>query len=94
MPWNWVTQEQFDEWLETEVAKLSTRELMSIPGMYEVLSEYLNNQVLESLAEYNDRCGDCGSKLDKGTCKTCEPTEEDEDEEDEDYDGDSIVASW
>jgi hypothetical protein len=44
------TDEQFDNKLE-ELLKLETPEtLLAIPGIYEILSEHFNNEVLADLA--------------------------------------------
>lgn len=45
----WVTNEMFDD----KLAELLTdgRNLLSIPGLYEVVAEELNNEVLEALDE-------------------------------------------
>lgn len=49
------TQEQFDEKLETLLDDMSGAELLAIPGLYEVASEYLNNTVLTAIrAEQTD----------------------------------------
>ena len=47
-----VTTEQFDEILERLVRDNSDT-LLSIPGVYEVLSEHFNNEVLEIWGEEN-----------------------------------------
>lgn len=48
----WVTQEMFDDELE-KVVEEKAREgtLMATPGLYEVVSEEFNNEVLERLQE-------------------------------------------
>jgi len=49
---SWVTQEMFDEELEKIVEeKASEGTLMAVPGLYEVVSEEFNNEVLERLQE-------------------------------------------
>ena len=59
----WVTQELFDEQLEVLCDQKTGAELLQIPGVYEALSEYLNNEVLEVLCDYNDRDRHTGEKL-------------------------------
>ena len=46
-----VTTEQFDAMLEAIVAEQSASVLLGIPAVYEVLSEYFNNDVLDRLAQ-------------------------------------------
>lgn len=49
---SWVTQEMFDEELE-KIVEEKAREgtLMATPGLYEVVSEEFNNEVLERIQE-------------------------------------------
>ena len=59
-----VTTEQFDAILEEIVGKMSAGALLAIPGVYEVLSEELNNEVLQRLEETDDdeeECEECGA---------------------------------
>jgi hypothetical protein len=53
-----VTQEMFDEKLNDVVYQKVLRQdisvLMGIPGIYEILSEYYNNDVLEALKPEED----------------------------------------
>jgi len=49
MAYDWVTNEMFDAELERQVSALSGAQILAIPGVYEVLSDYLNNAVLEAL---------------------------------------------
>lgn len=51
MSYDWVTREAFDAKLAEFVDKMSTAELLSIPGMYEILCEELNNDVLTALED-------------------------------------------
>lgn len=55
MDYGWVTDKMFQEKLEELVEKLveekGAGELLMIPGAYEVLSDYLNNDVLDALEE-------------------------------------------
>jgi hypothetical protein len=41
-----ISQEEFDNYLRDEVAKLTPAQLLAIPGIYEVLSEALNDDVI------------------------------------------------
>jgi len=53
--YGWVTNEMFDAELNLQVSKMSADDLLAITGVYEVLSEALNNQVLEALREKRDK---------------------------------------
>ena len=44
--YSWVTQEAFDEKFAEIVNKT---DVLGIPGVYEILSEHFNNDVLEAL---------------------------------------------
>ena len=46
--WDWVTTEMFDEALEKIVRKHGAG-ILYVPGVYEVLSEHFNNEVLDTL---------------------------------------------
>lgn len=46
-----VTQEAFNAKLEELLNEMGGAELLAIPGLYEVVSEHLNNEVLEALRE-------------------------------------------
>jgi hypothetical protein len=50
---NWVTAEKFDEKLREIIDHGPASSLLSVPGVYELLSEHHNNQVLDELM--NDR---------------------------------------
>lgn len=54
----WVTDEMFDNKLEEIVDKVVDESgpgaIMSIPGIYEILSEHFNNDVLEALENERD----------------------------------------
>jgi len=54
MSYEQVMNEVFNEELERLVGELSPCALLSIPGVYEVLAEYFNNEVLEALSEDED----------------------------------------
>jgi hypothetical protein len=48
---NVITTELFDKKLAELLDKMSGYELLAIPGLYEVVSEHLNNDVLKALEE-------------------------------------------
>jgi len=52
MAYDWVTDEMFDAELERQVSALSGAQILAIPDVYEVLSEELNNAVLEALERH------------------------------------------
>ena len=45
--YNKMTQEEFDEILEDILEGMYAAELIDVPGIYEILSEYFNNEILE-----------------------------------------------
>lgn len=47
--YSWVTDEMFQEELELRMDSMSTESILAIPGVYELVSEELNNEVLEAL---------------------------------------------
>lgn len=47
--YSWVTNEMFRAKLEQLIGQMSAGELLAIPGVYEAVSEELNNAVLEEL---------------------------------------------
>lgn len=47
-----MKQQEFDEILADIVAEMGAIELLRVPGIYEILSEHLNNAVLD---EWRDR---------------------------------------
>lgn len=49
-----MTQDQFDDILKNCVHETPSIELLSINGIYEILSEYFNNEVLERWANKQD----------------------------------------
>ena len=64
--------ERFDEKLAEILDKNPASHLLSIPGVYEVVSEHFNNDVLAALCSHenqdvNERsqfvCRDCGEEL-------------------------------
>lgn len=56
--YSWVTDDMFQTKLEDIVGRLGTDALMAIPSIHEILSEELNNQVLEELDDDNRRDND------------------------------------
>lgn len=49
-----VEQERFDKKLEEVLDGMSGAELLAIPGLYEVVSEALNNEVLKAIEEEDE----------------------------------------
>jgi len=47
--YSWVTDEMFDEMMETIAHERGTEYLLSLPGVHEIVSEDLNNQILDRL---------------------------------------------
>jgi hypothetical protein len=50
----WVTTEMFDRKLEELLGQMSAGTIMQIPGVYEAVSEELNNDVLRDLEHDRD----------------------------------------
>ena len=48
--YSWITDEMFYDKLEDKVYE-NSRTLLDIPGIYEIVSEYFNNEILEELEE-------------------------------------------
>ena len=48
-----MTQDQFDGIMKNIVAGMSAAEIIAVPGVYECLSEELNNDILDTWAEDN-----------------------------------------
>ena len=46
---NDITQEQFDNELMKILSEYNGRQLLLIPGIYEIVSEHFNNDVLNNL---------------------------------------------
>lgn len=51
--YDWVTDEMFDAKLVELLAKMTAQEILQIPGVYEEVSEHLNNQALDELEREN-----------------------------------------
>lgn len=49
-----VTQEEFDRALERLLDSMTGAQLLAIPGLYEVVSEALNNDVLERAKDWRE----------------------------------------
>ena len=50
--YSWITQEMFDAELENIVKEeAETGKLLSIPGVYEAVSEHFNNAVIKNLED-------------------------------------------
>jgi hypothetical protein len=47
--YSWVTSEMFESGLHRVLEGMTPDRLLAIPGAYELLSEYYNNEVLELL---------------------------------------------
>jgi hypothetical protein len=57
------TSEQFYDHLIEAMGNYSSGELLAIPGVYEVLSEHLNNDALELWAMANGRDPETGEPI-------------------------------
>ena len=69
-PYANMTDEDFDRILEDHVAKLNAAALLAIPGIYEILSEELNNSVLEAWEQEQDANPDEDEPI-EGNDKPC-----------------------
>lgn len=54
-----MTEDDFFDHLEGIIREMSVREVLAIPGIYDVLKEYFNNDVLESWVESRLECDEC-----------------------------------
>ena len=71
--WGWVTTEQFQEAVEDEAYSQGMYYILSLPGVYEIVQEDLNNAVLVCLANENNCCCECGEELDENSdCERCQ----------------------
>ena len=43
-----ITSEQFDQCLSDILREITAEQLLTIPGIYEIVSEYFNNEILEN----------------------------------------------
>ena len=81
-----ITTEEFNQELLKQISKISLSVLIQIPGIYEILVEYFNNDVLEDWATktasrtydsmpYSECCPHCdlyvGTDKLIGTCPVC-----------------------
>jgi hypothetical protein len=53
--YSWITNEMFDQKLREILGRMKPDELLAIPGVYEEISEHLNNQVLDELKEEREK---------------------------------------
>lgn len=44
-----ITQEEFDAKLDELVASMTAVEIFAMPGVYEIVSEQLNNEVIRAI---------------------------------------------
>ena len=51
MKYTWVTPEMFSEKLEELVDAMGADAILQVPGVYDILAEHLNNEVLDGLVE-------------------------------------------
>lgn len=42
-----INNDQFDEMLREKLSKITAAQLLSIPGIYEIVSEEFNNEIIE-----------------------------------------------
>lgn len=49
--YEWVNNEMFDRKLADIMTRMSADDILQIPGVYEVVSEHLNNRALKELKE-------------------------------------------
>jgi len=54
-----MTQEQFDEILVKILSNIFASDLLSIPGVYELVAEEYNNEVMSRYAEENEKETPC-----------------------------------
>ena len=46
-----ITDEMFDRELQRLMGEMSADDLLMIPGIYEIMREHLNNDILDNLTE-------------------------------------------
>jgi hypothetical protein len=68
-----MTTDDFQRILEEKVALLGTAELLAIPGIHEILSEELNNEILEQWEEENPEPDEEPDEEDDEDAETQEP---------------------
>lgn len=67
-----MTQEEFDDILSDLVNQAGSDVLMSIPGIYEIVSEHFNNDVLDAWEEkHADEIAEEQERIDDQTGKCC-----------------------
>jgi len=47
----YITQEEFDRRLLKKVSEMSANEIFDLNGVYEIVSEYLNNEILDDFEQ-------------------------------------------
>ena len=57
MDYSWVTNEMFEQKLEEILKTYNGAQLLTIPGVYELLSEHFNNEVLSALQSEREVAG-------------------------------------
>ena len=50
-----ITTDEFDEELTDMLSKMTASELLSVPGIYEILAEHFNNDVIDRINEREGR---------------------------------------
>ena len=73
--YDWITTEMFNNKLGDLVeARYTAKELLRVPGIYEILQEELNNEVLEELEEEREERENI-KKLQRVTVEWCDDNE-------------------
>lgn len=69
----WVTTEMFDEELKEVLAGQTALEILDIPGIYEILSEHYNNEVLTNLQRHREEveADECDPMAAGDECPNC-----------------------
>ena len=52
--YSWITNEMFDEALYYLIEGLDAKSMLAIPGVYELVREQFNNDVLAKLEEWRE----------------------------------------
>jgi len=70
MSFDWITDEMFNHKLDDLIHRTSMAEILAMGGVYDIIREELNNEVIDHLSEIHNRCDLCGSELDdENDCK-------------------------
>ena len=48
---DWITQDMYNEKIKEIINELGTNELLKVPGVYDLVSEYYNDTAVEELEE-------------------------------------------